>query len=98
MKVKMRKFTPLLILLLAVVIASFTVIGRHGIFHLATINNEIKLLENKTRELQSEIIEVKNEMYDLEHNPFALEKKARQELGLSKRGEVVYVFPNQDSH
>ena len=94
MNVQIRKLTPLAILLFATIIASFTIIGNHGVSHLISINKEINLLDAKKRSMDSEISEIKNEIYALEHNPLALEKKARQELGLSKPNETIYVFRN----
>jgi len=70
-----------------------TVTGNHGLLHLQKINKELQLIEDKNRELKSDIREVKKDISEIHHSNFALEKKAREELGLSRSDEIVYIFP-----
>lgn len=82
---------------LSCLLAVFVVIGDHGILKLAAINKELYIIENKNRALESDIIDLKNKIYAIEnHNP-TIEKRAREELGLAKKGEMVYIFPSNIS-
>ncbi|HOX54786.1 MAG: septum formation initiator family protein [Candidatus Omnitrophica bacterium] len=47
-------------------------------------------LENKIAELQKKNTELTNKEKLLENDPFYLEKVAREKMGVTKKGEVVY--------
>ncbi len=47
-------------------------------------------LKQKTEQLQSETEELKQKVKDLETNPALLERIAREEYGMKKKGETVY--------
>ena len=94
----MGKHSWILITGLSLVLAVFVVIGDHGILKLSAINNELRLIESKNRELESDIVDVKNKIYSIDNNNLTLEKRAREELGLAKKGEMVYIFPNENSN
>ena len=79
-----------LISLTAVVILTYlfwpNFINLRGLIHQANIlKDEIHRLEEQNRRLEKEIESLRN-------NPFYLEKVAREELGMSREGEVIYKF------
>jgi cell division protein FtsB len=74
------------------VLAFFTVAGRHGLLALVQMDAKVAELTGQNSNLESEIVEMKNQIYAVQHSDFALEKHAREELGLSKPGEIVYIF------
>lgn len=86
---------PTLLIMSAVALTFFTVAGHHGLLQLQRINNEALALEQKNRRLESEIEKTKRSIDQLEHSDFALEKKAREELGLARQGETVYIFKSR---
>ena len=90
----MNRASQIIIALIALLVLFFTVTGNHGLLHLSEINNELDSIKGQNRRLQSNIVELKNEIYAIEHDPHMLEKKAREGLGLSREGEVVYIFPD----
>lgn len=92
----MNKFVPTILLLLALTLLFFTVAGDHGLLHLKQLTEEQKELEQKNRELESEIASLQNKVYGIRHDPAYLEKSAREQLGLSKPGEIIYIFPQSD--
>ena len=60
---------------------------------LRKIDNEVHLLEEKNRQLGEGIADAQNQIYGIEQSATVLEKKAREELGLAKPNEIVYIFP-----
>ena len=52
-----------------------------------SLNAEIKQLENENARLHAEIDSVKKSTY-------AVERIAREDLGMSRKGEVIYLLPN----
>lgn len=91
----MSKLTPTVFVILSAIIIFFAITGEYGYLHLKNLEKEKIALEKKNRELNSEIVKLKSEIYSLENNDYSLEKVAREELGLAKENEIVYVFPNQ---
>lgn len=89
----MSKITSWILFGLALSLCVITVLGKHGLVELYQLTRESRLLETKNLELESEIIELRNTKFALEHSDVELEKHAREELGLSKPGEIIYIFP-----
>ena len=89
------RFTPYLILLLAGTVSFFSLFGDHGLLHLRQLNNELASLKEKNHQLESSVEELKEKIKAFNTQDKPLEKLAREELGLSKEGEVVYLFPGK---
>lgn len=87
-----KAFKPAALILVILVLIVFTTYGSHGLLHLREINNELAVLQKKNNALESEITVVSRDINDLKNQNFALEKKAREELGLSRPDEIVYIF------
>ena len=92
----MNQLTSLLLICAGIVLLLSTLTGSHGLLHLQKINNEQRFLEQKNQELEEEVQELQAQIAAVQHQPFTLEKKARQELGLSRPGEIVYIFPGNE--
>lgn len=67
--------------------------GSHGVLQLRQINSELRSLLQKNRRLQEKIIEMNQKIIAVKSDPLVLEKKGREELGLSRQGEIIYIFP-----
>ena len=85
--------TPIVISALAIAVLLFTLIGNHGLLHLSKINNELQRAQQENRQIESDIVQLNNEIYALENSPDTLELVGREQLGLSKPSEIVYIFP-----
>ena len=93
----MTNLRSIILFSIALLLLVFTIFGEHGLLHLQEINRELSNLEYKNREIKSEIIALQNRIYAIEHDAEYLETEAREQLGLSKPGEIVYIFPEQRS-
>lgn len=90
----MGKLSSILILSLAFIILGVTIVGSHGILYLTNLENELQALESENYRLQSNIAAIKDSIYAVQYDPLTIEKHAREELGLIRENEVVYVFPS----
>ncbi len=90
----MQRLVPVALFIIAVMLLFFTVTGNHGVLQLKKINNELEAYQRKNDQLESEIREVKMHISQLQHDNSALEKIAREELGMARRNETVYIFSN----
>lgn len=93
----MGKYSWIIILIFAFTWLAFIFVGDHGLPKLFAINRELNTLEAKNRALETDITETKNKIYSLSSDDLTLERRAREELGLVKPGEVVYIFPDKSS-
>jgi cell division protein FtsB len=87
------KAPPWILSFAAMAVIFFTIVGNHGLLQLLQLNNELHQIDLKSREVQSEIVALANDIHAMENSDFILERYARESLGLSKRGEIVYIFP-----
>lgn len=68
--------------------------GSHGYLQLRRLDNDVKSLEEKKQQLSEEVVDVNNQIYGLKTSDAVLEQKAREDLGLAKQNEIVYIFPD----
>jgi cell division protein FtsB len=94
----MNRLTSAIIICAALVLLFFTILGDHGVLRLLQVNAELKDLDEQNNKLESEIIEIKNKSFAIGHSDFALEQNAREQLGLSKPGEIIYIFSQPEKN
>lgn len=79
--------------LLMILFVSLT--GKHGLLQLAKIDKQVDALKERNQSAKSDIAVLQQKIYDARHSNFFLERLAREELGLSRKGEIVYIFPRK---
>ena len=80
------------ILLLASVMIFFTFFGDKGLLQVYRLRRELREIERVTMELRQENERLRAEIGNLRTNKKYIEELARRELGLVKKGEIVYQF------
>lgn len=80
------------ILLLASVMIFFTFFGDKGLLQVYRLRRELREIERVTMELRQENERLIGEIDNLRTNKTYIEELARRELGLVKKGEIVYQF------
>ena len=80
------------ILLLISVMIFFAFFGDKGLLQVSRLRKELKEIERANTELQRENERLKAEIEHLRTNEKYIEELARRELGLVKKGEIVYQF------
>lgn len=78
------------LLLIMIVTALF---GKKGVMDLRRARRTLATREERIRELQAERDRIEAEIRRLENDPRAVEKAAREKLGLAAPGEKVVVDP-----
>lgn len=92
----MGRITSIILVAVTLLVVFVTVTGNHGVLRLFRLSEELEQLRQKNGELESEIIDLTNNVYALRESNRVLEKNAREQLGLSKPGEIVYIFPQTE--
>ncbi len=80
------------ILLLVSVMIFFTFFGDKWLLQVYRLRRELKEIERVNMELRQENERLRAEIGNLRTNKKYIEELARRELGLVKKGEIVYQF------
>jgi cell division protein FtsB len=93
MKSEMKKKRFLLLILISLLIfAIFTFFGEKGILHLFRLRKELVRVNEKNSKLEEENQKLKEEVKRLKSDKRYIEEIARKELGMVKKGEIIYQF------
>lgn len=71
----------------------FLVFGEWGLVHYRRLSEERRLLEERSQALQRENELLREKIYLISKDDRYLEKIAREEFGLARKGEIIYLFP-----
>ena len=91
----MNRISTIIILLLSLLMMCFTIAGNHGLLHLRRLDREVESLRRKNEALTQEAVAVRSQLDAAQNSDTALEKSAREQLGLAKPNELVYIFPDR---
>jgi cell division protein FtsL len=80
------------VLMLVLVMIFFTFFGEKGLLQVYRLRRELKEIERVNMELRQENERLRAEIGNLRTNKKYIEELARRELGLVKKGEIVYQF------
>jgi len=89
----LERVLPLIILAVAVVGAPALMLSQEGIPRLRTLKAEMQQVEAENAEITESIRQLRAEVERLKRDPRAVERIARDELGLVRNNEVVFQFP-----
>ena len=78
--------------MLVSVMIFFTFFGEKGLLQVYRLRRELKEIERVNMELRQENERLRAEIGNLRTNKKYIEELARRELGLVKKGEIVYQF------
>ncbi len=88
----MRKFAPIVLISLAALVLGLTVFGADGLAKLQELRASLEAQETKNAQSRRQVGSVKEEVDALQHQPRALERLARDELGMARPGEFIFIF------
>ena len=81
--------------ILAVIFVASLFFSGRGTTELQQSRKRVADLQANIQRLQAENARLRNEIASVRHSTYAVERIAREELGMSKRGEVVYLLPRK---
>ncbi len=92
---KLKFFIPAAFAVLISLIVIFSIEGIVKVYKLKAAKS--KLADNLVY-LKKDNAKIKRQIYDLKHNKQYISELARQELGMIKRGEIVFKFFNVNTN
>ncbi len=78
--------------IMVLLILGFTVFGEHGLLNLVRTERQARSLSREAEELKAKNKELEIEVEKLTDDEGYIERRAREELGLVKPGELVIQF------
>lgn len=88
----MRGIAPAVILLCALVAALFSLFGDDSFDRMQSLERSLIAQQSKNSELHGKVRNLKEEVFGLQHDDRVLEKAARNELGMARPSEMVFIF------
>ena len=88
-----QRILPIGLLALALGAAPVMVLSREGLPRLRNVEKELAAVDRENVELRREIEVLRGKVRKLRDDPAAVERLARDDLGLIRQSEVVFQFP-----
>jgi cell division protein FtsB len=83
---------PLAVLTASLVAVPVLVLEPQGMPRMRALDAELREVESENAELRRDVARLRTEVKDLRENPAAVERIAREQLGLVRKSEVVFQF------
>ena len=90
-----ERILPIAILAMAVVGAPAMMLAPEGLPRLRSLSKELSHVRSENAELRQQIRHLRGRVQHLRDDPAAVERIARDELGLVRTSEVVFQFPRR---
>jgi cell division protein FtsB len=88
----LERLLPVAVLLLALIGAPVMIFSKEGLPRLRGLERELSSIDAENRDLQREIDELRGYVGRLRDDPAAVERIARDDLGLMRQSEIVFQF------
>lgn len=88
---------PFGLLVFALVALPLRILSEEGLPRYRKLHEQLTRTERNTRELDRRIAKLRSEVSALTHDSAAVERIARDELGLLRDGELLFQFPPDDA-
>ena len=83
---------PLAVLTMSLIAVPVLVLEPQGMPRMRALDKELRDVEAENAELRRDVARLRTEVKDLRENPAAVERIAREQLGLVRKSEVVFQF------
>lgn len=90
-----ERILPLTMLGVAVVGVPVMILAPEGLPRLRALEKELADVHGENQEIRRELEQLRREVEQLRDDPAAVERIARDELGLVRQTEVVFQFPRE---
>lgn len=91
----LRAYAPLAVLLFAFIAVGLSCFGADGLARLHSLRQAVATQETSNKDLQKHVESLRKTVYALREDDRELEKAARNELGLARPNEEVFIFEHK---
>jgi cell division protein FtsB len=82
-------------MIIAVVVAYYSFFGEEGYRRLLTLRHTLQVQREDNNALEDEVRSLKKEVHGLQTSERAIERAARDELGMARPNEVIFFFEDK---
>jgi len=94
----LRRYATYILVLICIVLVVHEILGAHGFMALRQEKKEIESLQEQIRQLKDENAQLDKRIKELQSDPKAIERLAREGMGLARPGELIFTgVPQKDS-
>jgi cell division protein FtsB len=90
-----ERILPIAVLVVAVVGVPVMILSPEGLPRLRSLSRELAQVDSENADLRQQIQQLRGRVQHLREDPVAVERIARDELGLVRTSEVVFQFPRK---
>ncbi|MFO0659628.1 MAG: septum formation initiator family protein [Polyangiaceae bacterium] len=90
-----QRLLPASILIVAIVSAPVMILSPEGLPRVQSLERELAGVRQENEDARRQVAVLRKTVENLKDNPTAVERLARDELGLTRKNEVVFQFPRQ---
>jgi cell division protein FtsB len=91
---KGKNLNFLIAAIFTLILALFVIFSMHGIIKVYKLKNEETKVDKQIASLKKSNEKISSKIYQLKHNKQYIAELAREELGMIKKGEIVFKFIN----
>ncbi|NMC64489.1 MAG: hypothetical protein GYA55_15090 [SAR324 cluster bacterium] len=88
----MKPFAPVIVVALAIIVALLSIFGDDSLSKLSQLRDTISNQKEKNVVLSTKVEELKHQVHGLQANDRILEKAARNELGMARPNDMIFLF------
>jgi cell division protein FtsB len=81
------------LLVFSVVCVAVGILKFEGLPRFRMLSTQLRETRDRNAHLRDEILRLQHEADQLRHNPLAIERIAREQLGMSRKDELIFQFP-----
>lgn len=93
----MQRFAPILFFVVGCLIIALSILGAGGLPSLEAARASLQSQEEKNEELREQVNALRSFASEISTNNRTLEKAARNELGMARPNEKIFIFEDEDS-
>ena len=75
--------------------AGTALLGRHGLPEVRRLREDTERVSREIQELRRRELEARRDIRNLRENPRAIEARAREDLGMIREGETIFLLPER---
>ena len=88
-----QRWGSTIFVLLLMALVAHVLFGEHGFLAMRRAQKEVEKLRQEIAQLNADNKQLSEEIQALKTDPQLIERIARQEMGLAKRGELIFKLP-----
>jgi len=92
----MYRFAPIVFFLFGCLILTLSLFGAGGLPSLDVVKSSLISQQSKNEELRNQVSSLRSFASELSTNDRTLEKAARNELGMARPNEKIFIFEDED--